>query len=105
MISEQLVSKVIDRLVEAAHPLQIILFGSYARGEAGKHSDLDLLVVQKTVHHRRKTMVELQDAVRSLNLPTDILVASQDQFNEWADVPGTVFYEAKNEGIVAYDRA
>ncbi len=104
MISEKLVSKVIAKLIETAHPLQIILFGSYARGEAGKHSDLDILVIQKTVKHRRRTMVELQDAVRSLTVPTDILVASQEQFNEWADVPGTVFHEAKKEGVIAYDR-
>ncbi len=105
MISDELIARAVARLVEAAHPQKIILFGSYARGDAGKYSDLDFLVVQQTVKNRRKTMVELQDAVRSLTVPADILVASQAQFDEWADVPGTVFYEAENEGFVAYDRA
>ncbi len=105
MISDELIAQAVARLVEAAHPQKIILFGSYARGDAGRQSDLDFLVVQQTVKNRRKTMVRLQDALRSLYVPADILVASQAQFDEWADVPGTVFYEAKNEGIVAYDSA
>ena len=34
----------VNRLVAAAHPLKVILFGSHARGEADDHSDVDLPV-------------------------------------------------------------
>ena len=41
-------SKVIDelvqRIVEEVHPLRIILFGSAAKGDAGRSSDIDLRV-------------------------------------------------------------
>ena len=37
----------IARLVEGFDPLRIILFGSYARGDAQPDSDLDLLVVAR----------------------------------------------------------
>ena len=36
---------IIRRVVEVAEPERIILFGSAARGEVNRHSDVDLLVV------------------------------------------------------------
>ena len=40
-----IVDEMVRRMVEAAHPLRIVLSGSAARGEMGPHSDLDTLVV------------------------------------------------------------
>src|SRR5436305_8689177 len=42
---EHLIEEATHRLVEAAHPEKIILFGSYARGDFDKRSDLDLLII------------------------------------------------------------
>ncbi|MBI4678690.1 MAG: nucleotidyltransferase domain-containing protein [Elusimicrobia bacterium] len=47
-------AEVIRRVVEVAHPDRIILFGSWARGEADPDSGLDLLVVKSGVSHRRR---------------------------------------------------
>ena len=41
MISEQTIQQAVARLVVAANPSKIILFGSYARGDATEDSDLD----------------------------------------------------------------
>ena len=43
--AQRLLDELVKRTVEAVNPLQIILFGSAARGAMGPHSDLDLLVV------------------------------------------------------------
>jgi predicted nucleotidyltransferase len=37
---------IVRRVVEAAHPDKIVLFGSAARGEMGPDSDIDLLVIK-----------------------------------------------------------
>jgi predicted nucleotidyltransferase len=37
------------RILAAAPGARVILFGSYARGDARTHSDLDLLVVERDV--------------------------------------------------------
>jgi predicted nucleotidyltransferase len=50
---EQTVDRIVRRIVEAVHPLRIILFGSRARGDARPDSDLDLLVVMPEGTHRR----------------------------------------------------
>lgn len=103
MISQKSVDEAVDRLVEAAKPQKIFLFGSYARGDAREGSDLDFLVVQKKVKNRRQAMVQLQDTLRPMRIPVDILVASEITFNEWENVVGTVFNEIKREGILCYD--
>ena len=103
MISEQTIQEAVRRLVEAARPQKIILFGSYARGDAREQSDLDFLVIQQKVKSRRKEMVRLHDVLRPMRIPVDVLVASEATFNEWADTPGTLIYRANKEGQLRYE--
>lgn len=103
MISEETIKNAIHRLVEAAKPLKIYLFGSYARGDARTGSDLDFLVVEQSLTNRRKEMVRLHDAIRPMRIPADILVVSETSFNKWAEVPGSVIHRAKNEGRLYYE--
>lgn len=102
MISEELIKKAVQKLVEVAKPKMIYLFGSYARGEARERSDLDFLVVETHLRSRRREMVRLHDAIRPMQLPVDILVVSESTFKEWSDVPGTVINKAKTEGRLYY---
>ena len=51
MISEQTIQQAVARLVAAAKPNKIILFGSYARGDATEDSDLDLMVIEQDVQN------------------------------------------------------
>jgi len=103
MISESTIKTAIDRLVKAAQPKKIYLFGSYARGDAVEQSDLDFLVVEDNLKNRRKEMVRLHDAVRPMHIPVDILVVSESTFHEWNDIPGTVIHKASTEGRLCYD--
>jgi predicted nucleotidyltransferase len=45
---DQIINEMTRRIVERFDPLQVILFGSHARGEAHADSDVDLLVVFPT---------------------------------------------------------
>jgi predicted nucleotidyltransferase len=42
---DETVSGIVRRLVDAYHPERVYLFGSVARGEAGKNSDYDFMVI------------------------------------------------------------
>ncbi len=103
MIPEATIQEAVDLLRKAAKPKKIILFGSYARGEPREDSDLDFLVVEKELKARRMEMVRLRRILRPLRIPVDIIVVSEQVFNEWADTPGTVIYEAAFEGRVLYE--
>src|SRR5277367_784841 len=54
-----ILADIIKRVVEAAHPEKIVLFGSAARGTMGPDSDLDLLVIKggKFNRHRVTTAI------------------------------------------------
>jgi predicted nucleotidyltransferase len=97
-ITEGLIKEISKRLREAAPGAKIILFGSRARGDAGEASDLDILVVENKINAQRKEMMRLNDALRPLGVPVDILVASKKNFKEWSEIPGTIFYKAAKEG-------
>jgi predicted nucleotidyltransferase len=49
MFSEAVIAEAARRLASAAPGAQVILFGSYARGDAKRGSDLDFLVVEPKV--------------------------------------------------------
>ncbi len=100
MIDAELIDKAAQTLLEAAPGSRVILFGSHARGEARPDSDIDFLVVQPQVKARRAEMVRLSDALRSLGIYADVLVVSEETFQEWSDEPGTVVYQAVQEGKV-----
>lgn len=67
----------------ASKPARVYLFGSYARGEAGPHSDLDFLVVEPEVTQRRREMARLRVALPDLNAPVDVLVCSEEEARFW----------------------
>jgi predicted nucleotidyltransferase len=103
MIPEATIQEAVDLLMKAARPKKIILFGSYARGEAREDSDLDFLVVEEEVESRRNEMVRLRRVLSPLRIPVDILVTTERIFREWADTAGTVLCEAAQAGEVMYE--
>ena len=105
MISEELIQKTIETIIDAVSPRQIILFGSYARGNATDDSDIDLLIVLDQVVDRHMETVKLRRALRPLRVPVDLILVSSVELEEWRGVPGTVLYPAVHEGVTLYDAA
>ena len=75
----------IERLVAAAQPTRIILFGSRARGDADVRSDVDLLVIKPRVENRYEELVELDRSLAGILMPVDILLVSEAEFEERAE--------------------
>ncbi len=99
MIDEATIEEAAQRLLQAAPAgSEVILFGSYARGEAGEQSDVDFLVVEPVLRSRRSEMVRLRLVLRPLQIPVDVLVVSREAFDRWQDKPNTVIHVAATEG-------
>jgi uncharacterized protein len=96
------IASVVDRIVEAVHPVRIILFGSAARGEARRDSDIDVLVVMPDGTHRRKTMADIYRALLGSRLDVDVVVATVSDLREYGATSGLVYKEALAEGIQLY---
>jgi predicted nucleotidyltransferase len=100
MIDESTIQKTVELLQQAAPGSTVIVFGSCARGDAKHDSDLDVMVIEPEVSNRHEEMVRLNRVLRPLGIPVDVLLYSRKTFEEWADTPGTVLYEAIQEGRV-----
>jgi len=86
-------------------PEKIILFGSYARGDAGKYSDVDLLVVMNYEGSAARLTANIRGNIpfhHSLDLlvrkPDDIdwRLAENDFFIKEIMTSGMVLYEANH---------
>jgi predicted nucleotidyltransferase len=88
-----------QRLSQAAPPgTRVILFGSHARGEAGRHSDLDFLVIEPSVENAASESVRLRRALGDLVLAADVIVVSEQRVDEWQDVRGSLIHAALSDG-------
>lgn len=105
MITEETIREAVRRIVSAAHPTRVILFGSHARGEADEGSDMDLLVVVPEVPDKYAEMVRLRGAVGDIGAGVDVLVCSETELRERKDWCTSPVYWALREGKVLYEAA
>jgi len=103
MITEETIKEAARRLVDGFHPDRIILFGSYARGTADKHSDVDLLVICPVKKDRKKLAFEMDMALMGLEMAKDIIILTPQEFERDKHIPGTIARPAWKEGRVMYE--
>lgn len=99
------VDELVQRIVEIAHPLRVILFGSAARGEMGPNSDLDVLVVMPDGVHRRKTAQEIYRHLWGFGFAKDIIVVTESDIQEYGSNPYMIIKSALEEGKELYHAA
>ena len=87
----------------ASSATKIIVFGSYARGDATADSDLDLLVVEKEIQDRTREYVRLREAIGALGVGVDLLLCSEAEFEQRRQWWATPLYWADREGKVLYE--
>ena len=104
-VTPEKLREAVRRLVDAAHPRRIILFGSRARGGARDDSDLDLMLLQDEVKDPAAESVRLRRVLKGLIMAVDLLPVSRAEFDYWCDTPGNVFFEAATEGKVLHEAA
>ena len=98
----EIVDKLVRAIVELVHPLRILLFGSAARGEMNRGSDLDVLVVVPEGSHRRHTAQLLYRQISGIGVPFDILVATPNDLEKHKDNIGLIYRTILREGREIY---
>ncbi len=104
----KLISGMVRDIVDEVAPERVILFGSRARGEAGKTSDVDLIVIEKSpfnkVRNRHSETTRLYRRLSRYLVPKDILVYSSEEVEYWRNSKNHVLARAVRQGKVVYER-
>jgi predicted nucleotidyltransferase len=99
--AEAMIERAGRALIDAASaPAKVILFGSYARGDADGGSDFDFLVIESKVADRVAEAVKLRRALGDFGAPVDVIVMDQALVERRAKVRGTMVDRALREGRV-----
>jgi len=85
------------------HAREAWLFGSYARGQASEHSDVDILFVVDNELPHMDLIRSARRLMQDWHVPKDILVYRYDEFQDWKKVVGSLCYRVKEEGVQLYE--
>ena len=95
---------IIRRVVEVAEPERIVLFGSAARGEINRHSDVDLLVV-KDAPDLRQITATVYRRLYGIGAAVDIVMVTPQDVERYKDSHALVIKPALRDGTVMYESA
>ena len=102
MLDQDTLDSIVGRIVEVAQPERIILFGSAARGEMGRNSDVDLLIV-KDGADALDLMAQIYRRLHGVGAAVDAIVVSPADVERYKDSHALVIKPALREGRVVYE--
>jgi predicted nucleotidyltransferase len=102
MIDEKSILELRDRIAAEFQPQCIILFGSYAYGNAADDSDLDLLVVLRHVGSSLKKAIEILNRVKP-RIPVDLVVRTPEEVRQRLQANDFFLKEVFRRGRVLYE--
>lgn len=97
--------EIVRRVLTAARPDRIILFGSAASSMMNRDSDIDLLIVDANPVDRHEESVRIRSAIGDIGYPVDVIVIRTERFEETKNIIGGIAYPAHKYGRVLYEAA
>jgi uncharacterized protein len=95
-------SDLLDPVVDYFKPLRVILFGSRARGEATRDSDIDLLVIVDDDAPPEKLTWKAGYEAHQSRHSADVFPIRAREFEHDRAIPNTLAAEADIDGIIVY---
>jgi len=98
------IDKILPIILSIASPDQIILFGSYARGNYTEKSDIDLLIIKKNLKNGNKIIDSIYRAFyeNKINISVDVLTIDYNRYLELNNQIGYIYKTIKEQGKVIY---
>jgi predicted nucleotidyltransferase len=99
------VNQIVDTIVSTISPDKIILFGSYARGDYKKNSDIDILIIKKGLKNERDitNTLYMEFYNRKITIPVDLIAIDYDKYNKLNNDIGYIYKTIEWECKVLYE--
>jgi uncharacterized protein len=101
---ELVIKRILQKLVTEYSPQKIILFGSYAWGDPGPDSDIDLLIIKETPDRFIDRWTKVQHILTGTHrgYPVETIVLTPGEFEKRIAVGDQFIGEILNKGESLY---
>jgi len=103
IVTEKILKRVTQHIVDSLQPEKIILFGSYAWGQPHQSSDVDLFVVVPSsglpAYKRARAVYR---SLRDIMIPFDVMVLTHQEMERVKYLPSSLAYKVIREGKTLY---
>jgi len=104
LVTADKVVAAVERIVALAKPLRVVAFGSRARGDNRRDSDLDLAVIVERYDPKvDKRPIWRADIEEWMDM--DLLVYDIERERQFGESPVSLQHEVLKEGVILFDRA
>jgi len=104
MIRKKKKLKKVIECIKRYKPEKIILFGSYARGDADEYSDLDFVVIKRTKRRFLERLIEVAELIDSDLGQVDVFVYTPEEFQRMIEWENPFIENVLKEGKVVYEK-
>jgi len=102
MVSFNQIENVARQIGERSNAQAVFLFGSYARNQSGRDSDVDFLVIAESDLPRYKRSRQLHLMFKPYPFPMDILVYTPEEVKKESEFDSSFVSRALREGKKLY---
>ena len=102
MITKTQIERLANTIAKKFGTRKIFLFGSYAYGKPQSESDLDLCIITDLGDKRKIELIRdiRREIILNFQIPLDILLYDNKEFNERSLLKNTLEYKILNKGIL-----
>lgn len=104
LMTDDEIDSIVRRIVQVARPERVLMFGSYAKGQATVKSDLDLLVVMPTDAPDLVRASEVEPYLGGWAVPIDLHFVTVEELDEYGREEHHFLHSVLRSGRTLYPR-